>query len=79
MKVKDVDLLKIEQLLKSVPDAMEIESIDLLNGYSLKLIAGTDELNQYDREQNLNELMRVVQRLKSSEKGLELRNNYAKV
>ena len=79
MKVKDVDLCRIEQLLNSVPDAMEIESIDLLNGYSLKLIAGTDELNQYDREQNLNELMRVVQRLKSSEKGLELRNNNAKV
>lgn len=73
MKVKDVELKKIKELLKSVPEGMEIESINLVNGYSLRLIAGTQEINQYNYQQALVELQAVLNS-KFSEKGLITRD-----
>ncbi len=60
MKVSDVDIELIHKLLKSVPQAMEIESIDLTNGYSLKLIAGTNELNEYEKAEALKEMNSIL-------------------
>lgn len=62
MRVKDVDINKIDKLLHSVPDAMEIESIQLTNGYSLRLIAGTDEINAAETEEALRELRTIINR-----------------
>lgn len=62
MRVKDVDINKIDKLLHSVPDAMEIESIQLTNGYSLRLIAGTQEVNAAETEEALRELRTIINR-----------------
>ena len=60
MKVSDVDIEKIYKLLQSVPQGMEIESINLEDGYSLRLIAGTAEIDQIDYENSLKELQKAI-------------------
>lgn len=60
MKVSDVDIEKIYKLLKSVPQGMEIESINLTDGYSLRLIAGTAEIDKIDYDNSLRELQNAI-------------------
>ena len=60
MKVSDIDIDVIYKLLLSVPQGMEIESIALTKGYSLKLIAGTEELHAVEKQQSLNELNHIL-------------------
>lgn len=60
MRVSDVNLNIIEKLLMSVPGAMEIESINLTDGYSLRLIAGTNEIDKIEYENSLNELRKAI-------------------
>lgn len=60
MKVSDVDIEKIYKLLKSVPQGMEIESINLTDGYSLRLIAGTAEIDNIDYDNSLRELQKAI-------------------
>ena len=44
----------------SVPQEMEIESIELSNGYSLKLIAGTQEIHEYEKSEALKEMNSIL-------------------
>lgn len=60
IKVSDVDIEKIYKLLKSVPQGMDIESIDLKDGYSLKLIAGTTEIYDNEYKSSLQELKQIL-------------------
>lgn len=60
MKVSDVDIEKIYKLLKSVPQGMEIESINLTDGYSLRLIVGTAEIDKIDYDNSLRELQKAI-------------------
>lgn len=60
MKVSDVDIEKIYKLLKSVPQGMEIESINLTDDYSLRLIAGTAEIDKIDYDNSLRELQNAI-------------------
>lgn len=60
MKVSDVDIKIIHKLLLSVPQGMEIESIDLTDGYTLRLQAGTNVINTLEFENSLDELKRTL-------------------
>lgn len=60
MKVSEVDFELLHKLIKSVPQGMEIESIDLTNGYSLKLIAGTQEIHEYEKSEALKEMNSIL-------------------
>lgn len=60
MRVSDVDIEIISKLLLSVPQGMQIESIDLSNGYSLRLIAGTEEIENLNYENSLKELQKAI-------------------
>ncbi len=68
MRVSDVDIEIIYKLLQSVPEGMELEGIDLKNGYSLILRAGTDEIRAVEKEQSLNELTQVLKEYKEQDK-----------
>lgn len=68
MKVSDVDIEKIYKLLKSVPQGMEIESINLIDGYSLRLIAGTSEIDKIDYDNSLRELQKAIKNFNSDVK-----------
>lgn len=72
MKVSDVDIEIIKKLLQSVPDGMEIESINLTDGYSLKLTAGLKELSDVEIQEALEELNGSIQDYKKNEKSLSL-------
>lgn len=74
MRVSDVDIEMIYKLLLSVPQGMQIQSIYLTNGYSLKLIAGTDEIKAVEYENSLNELNNII----SQYKHLDVGNNSSK-
>lgn len=81
MKVSDVDIEIIYKLLMSVPQGMQIESIDLTNGYSLKLIAGTEEITAVETETSLKELSSILRQYKNldvgnSNKKLKQSKNY---
>lgn len=60
MKVSDVDINIIHKLLLSVPQGMEIHSIDLTDGYNLRLIAGTDVISQLEYENSLQDLRELI-------------------
>lgn len=60
MKISDVDIEMIHKLLLSVPQGMEIESIDLTDGYNLRLIAGTNVISDLEYENSLNELRQTL-------------------
>lgn len=68
MRVSDVDIEIISKLLLSVPQGMQIESIDLSNGYSLRLIAGTEEIEKLNYENSLKELQKAINGFKSDVK-----------
>lgn len=70
MKVSDVDIAIIKKLLKSVPDGMEIESINLTDGYSLKLTAGIKEINDIEKQGALDELNLLIQNYNKNEESL---------
>ena len=57
MKVSDINLSVIAELLASVPDGCECESIILTDDkYQLRLIAGTDQIRAKKQELSLEEL-----------------------
>lgn len=60
MLVSDVDITIIYRMLQSVPSGMTIHSIDLTNGYELKLTAGTDEIKKVDYDVALSELQSIL-------------------
>lgn len=68
MRVSDVGIEIIYKLLQSVPEGMELEGIDLKDGYTLKLRAGTDEIRAVEKEQSLNELTQVLKEYKEQDK-----------
>lgn len=62
MLVENVDIKRIEALIKSLPGKMEIIGIDFTNGYSAKLVAGEQEINNaaFEAElKKLNELLSI--------------------
>lgn len=74
MRVADVDVTIIHKLLKSVPEGMQIESIDLTNGYSLKLTAGLEEVHAVEKEIALNELQSIINQYKQIDDKCKLQN-----
>lgn len=60
MKVSDVDIDIIRKLLMSVPQGMEIHSIDLTDGYNLRLTAGTNVIEQLNYENSIEELRELI-------------------
>lgn len=70
--VEKVDIQRIKALLESVPGRMEIDSINLKNGYSLNLVAGEQEINQAGFEDALNQLNDILGFYKSLEGGNKL-------
>lgn len=69
--VEKVDIQRIKALLESVPGQMEIDSINLKNGYSLNLVAGEQEINQAGFEDALNQLLGLYKSLEGGNKLLE--------
>ena len=66
-----MDIQRIKALLESVPGQMEIDSINLKNGYSLNLVAGEQEINQAGFEDALNQLLGLYKSLEGGNKLLE--------
>lgn len=60
MKVSDVDINIIQKLLLSVPQGMEIQSIDLTDGYNLRLTAGTNVIDNLEYENSLQDLRALI-------------------
>ena len=60
MRVSDVDVNIIHKLLLSVPQGMELTSIDLTNGYTLNLKASTDIVDNLEYEYALEQLQDLI-------------------
>ena len=69
--IEKVDIQRIKALLESVPGRMEIDSINLKNGYSLNLVAGEQEINQAGFEDQLNDILGFYKSLDSGNKLLQ--------
>ncbi|MGN0532744.1 MAG: hypothetical protein ACI4IK_00115 [Eubacterium sp.] len=62
MKIKDIELDKIKQLLESVPDGIDCESITFDAGeYQLHLVAGTVNIKNVNFSQSLYDLRRILE------------------
>lgn len=68
MLVEKVDIERIKALLQSLPDKMEITSIDLSNGYSCKLVAGEQQLTDVNFERSLKMLNDTLAMLNERDK-----------
>lgn len=77
MKVSDVNIEIIHKLLLSVPQGMQIKSIDLTNGYSLNLVAGVEEINAVEREIALDDLKSIIKQYNQAESKSRLKSNAA--
>lgn len=77
MKVSDVNIEIIHKLLLSVPQGMQIKSIDLTNGYSLNLVAGVEEINAVEREIALDDLKSIIKQYNQAESKSRLTSNAA--
>ncbi len=75
MRVSDVDIEIIYKLLQSVPQGMQIKSIDLTNGYSLNLVAGTEEINALEKEAALSELQNIINQYKQFDQSKKLKSS----
>lgn len=75
MKVSDVNIEIIHKLLLSVPQGMQIKSIDLTNGYSLNLVAGVEEINAVEREMALDDLKSIIKQYNQAESKSRLKIN----
>lgn len=75
MKVSDVNIEIIHKLLLSVPQGMQIKSIDLTNGYSLNLVAGIEEINAVEREIALDDLKSIIKQYNQAESKSRLKSN----
>lgn len=64
---KDIDLTKIEKLLKSLPEDIEVNKIDLTNGYKAEFTKTLDELKGEYFEKSLNNLLELVDHYKKQE------------
>lgn len=63
MLVKDVKIENIKQLLNSLPDDLIIDSIDLTNGYEIRLRASQREQEAKISEDTFNELLSIIKKL----------------
>lgn len=62
MKIKDIELDKIKQLLDSVPDGIDCEIITFDSGeYQLHLVAGTVNIRNVNFSLSLDELRRILE------------------
>lgn len=75
MKVSDVDIQIIHKLLLSVPQGMQIKSIDLTTGYSLNLVAGVEEVNAVEKEIALNELQAIIKQYNKADSNKRLKSS----
>lgn len=75
MRVSDVNIEIIHKLLLSVPQGMQIKSIDLTNGYSLNLVAGIEEINAVEREIALDDLKSIIKQYNQAESKSRLKSN----
>lgn len=60
MRVSDVDINIIHKLLLSVPQGMELTSIDLTDGYTLNLKASAEIVDQLEYERSLSQLQALI-------------------
>ncbi len=72
MKVKDIDIDKIEQLINSIPEDLEVNSINLRVGYQLELTKSYSESSEERKQAALDNLMKMIDNLKNAE---IMRNN----
>lgn len=63
MKVSDVDINQIVKLLNQVPEDMTVESIELTNGYEIRLITSLKENSEEETQRKLDELLRIIKGL----------------
>lgn len=68
LKVSDVNIELLHKLLLCVPQSMEIDSIDLTDGYNLRLSASTEMLNRIETENSLDDLKKVLREYDKKER-----------
>lgn len=65
MLVKDIDVNVISDILKELPDYLEVISIDLVNGYKVHLTAGSEQIKDYNRDIALDEILCYIRENKN--------------
>lgn len=64
---KDIDLTKIEKLLKSLPEDIEVNTINLREGYQVEFTKTYEEYTADRKAEALNYLMEFIEDYKKSE------------
>ena len=67
MKKKNIDIQIIEQLVNSVPDDIDILSINVETNYSLELKKKYIEVKNYNQAESLAKLMQIIEDCKKQE------------
>ncbi len=57
MLIKDIDLNVIADILKELPEGLEVTSISLTNGYQVNLMASDKLINDNSGQEALNDIL----------------------
>lgn len=65
MLVKDIDVNVISDILKELPDYLDVSEITFNNGYQVHMVAGTERIKDYDRDVALDEIICYIRQNKN--------------
>lgn len=65
MLVKDIDVNIIAEILKELPEGLEVTSISLTNGYQVNLVAGTEQIHDVSGDEALQDIIKYIKQNKN--------------
>lgn len=65
MLVKDIDLNIIKNILDELPDYLDVSKITFDNGYQVHMVAGSEQIKDYNRDVALDEIICYIRQNKN--------------
>lgn len=63
--IKDIDLEVIKNIFNELPDYLNVSKITFDNGYQVHMVAGSEQIKDYDRDVALNEILFFIRENKN--------------
>lgn len=65
MLVKDIDVNIIKNILDELPDYLDVSEITFNNGYQVHMVAGSEQIKDYNRDIALDEILCYIRENKN--------------
>lgn len=65
MLVKNIDVNVIKNILDELPDYLDVSEITFDNGYQVHMVAGSEQIKDYNRDVALDEIICYIRQNKN--------------